>query len=132
MVAMLDRPFWLDFARNPIDVVDVPGQVSPPPGMPLDDDEAVVAYLRQRGVRYLAFVRSTQSGGAYGRRGWERMRGPPPSHLWGGAAPFVLQTFDRFESLMRSRLRLYDDGTMVVLDLETRVPQAAAARGLSS
>ena len=31
--------------------------------------------------------------------------------------PFYLHTFDRFESLLKSRRTLYDDGRMVALDL---------------
>ena len=116
-MVMLDRPYWLDFQRNPIAVVDLPGYVSPPPGMPLDDDEALVRYLQTQGFRYLAFVRSTRSECVYGRGGWERML---QSGLWGKAVPLILKIFDRFESLMTSRAHLYDDSKMVVLDLATR------------
>jgi len=122
LLVMLDRPYWLDFARNPIDVIDLPGQVSPPPGMAFDDDEALVDYLAAQGYRYVAFVRSTASESQYGREGWLRMLGPPPSALWGKAAPFVLTLFDRLESLTASRILLYDDNDVVVLDLATRAP----------
>jgi hypothetical protein len=125
LLVMLDRPFWLDFRRNPIEVIDMPGQVSPPPGIPFDDDEALVAYLAMHGFRYLAFVRSTASENQYSRKGWQRLLGPPPSPLWGRAAPFVLRLFDRFESLSRSRVRLYDDGALVALDLATRTDARA-------
>jgi len=121
MVVMLDRPFSLDYDRNPIDVLDLPGSVSPPPGLPLDSDDALADYLTAHGYRYLSFVRSTESQGVYLRSGWERMLGPPPSPLWGNAVPLYLKTFDRFESLMKSRVRLYDDGQMVVLDLTRRI-----------
>ena len=123
---MLDRPFWFDFGRNHIEVMDLPGNVSPPPGLPLDDDDALSEYFIANGIRYLVFVRSTQSESVFLRRGWEQMLGPPPSPLWGNAAPLFLKTFDRFESLINSRIRLYDDDKMVVLDLTRRIGPNAA------
>jgi hypothetical protein len=122
LLVMLDRPYWLDFERNPIDVIDLPGQVSPPPGMAFEDDEALADYLAAQGFRYVAFVRSTASENQYGREGWLRMLGPPPSPFWGKAAPFVLKLFDRLESLSVSRIRLYDDDKVVLLDLATPAP----------
>jgi hypothetical protein len=44
----------------------------------------------------------------------------PEAIIWQLSARFYLNTFDRFESLMNSRVRLYDDGRMVALDLEAR------------
>jgi hypothetical protein len=123
LLVMLDRPYWLDFARNPIDVIDVPAQVSPPPGMPLEDDEALVDYLEAHGFRYLAFVRPWWSENQFRRQGWQRLLDDPQSALWGGEAENVLKVFDRLESLMMTRHRLYDDGTLVALDL------AADSRG---
>jgi LDH2 family malate/lactate/ureidoglycolate dehydrogenase len=37
---MLDEPYRLDFARNPIDIIDLPGVVSPSHAMPTTDPEA--------------------------------------------------------------------------------------------
>ncbi len=120
LFAMLDRPFWLDFRRNPVTVIDLPGQVAPPPGMPLDDDDALAAYLARQGFRYLAFVRSTSSESLYRRRGWMQMLAPTAPAYWKACAPFYLKAFDRFESLATSRKRLYDDGKMIALDLAAR------------
>ena len=114
MLVMLDRPYWLDFGRNPIDVIDLPGNVSPPPGMSFAADDTLVAYLTARGVRFVAFVKSEQSKGPYRRWMWEGMLGSP---LWSAAAPRYLQAFSRFESLPASHARLYDDGEMVLVDL---------------
>ena len=122
LLVMLDQPFWLDFRRNKIALLDLPGQVSPPPGMSFDDDEELVRYLAGQGFRFLAFVRSSGSKGAYRRRIWEQMLGPPPAPLWAQSAPRYLKAFDRLESLSRSRVRVYDDGKMVVLDLARPVP----------
>jgi hypothetical protein len=120
LLTMVDEPFWLDFRRNPIQVLDMPGHVSPPPGVPLADDEALVAYFAREGFRYLAFVRPTASSNLYRRDKWTRMIGPLAPPLWRKAAPRYLQLFDRLESLAASRVRLHDDGKMVVLDLAGR------------
>jgi hypothetical protein len=112
MLVMLEEPFWLDFRRNPIDIVDLPGSVSPPPGMPLDDNEKLVQYLAAQGYRYLAFVRSTGSQNSLYRRTHGSQSGPD-ALIW-------LKTFDRFEGLIKSRASLYDDGKMIALDLATR------------
>src|SRR5262249_34359802 len=94
--------------------IDLPGNVSPPPGMSFAADDTLVAYLTARGVRFVAFVKSEQSKGPYRRWMWEGMIGSP---LWSAAAPRYLQAFSRFESLPASHARLYDDGEMVLVDL---------------
>jgi hypothetical protein len=51
----LPTPFLFDFRRQRFFVLDTPGAVSPPPGMPLRAEGDVVAqYLREQGIRYVA------------------------------------------------------------------------------
>lgn len=121
LIVMFDHPYLFDFGRNPIEVIDLPGQVSPPPGMPFDSDDALATYLIDQGFRYLAFVKPESSINQYRREGWQRMIGPPASVLWGRAAPIILQALDRFESLGRNHWRLYEDGKFVAVDLEARM-----------
>lgn len=121
LIVMFDNPFLLDFDRNPIEVIDVPGMISPAPGIPFDTDEHFVSYLTGLGYRFLAFVRPDRSINQYRREGWQRMIGPPTSPLWGRAAPIVLQGLDRFESVARTHWSLYDDGFFVAVDLDARV-----------
>jgi len=120
LFVMLDRPFLLDFRRNPIDLIDLPGQVSPPPGVPFEDDEAFVRYLTAQGFRYVAFVRSKASEHQYRRETWQGLVGLRPSPLWRKGAPLVLKVLDRFEGLDASRSHVYDDGRIVALDLAMR------------
>jgi hypothetical protein len=119
MLVMLDEPFWLDFRRNRVDILDLPGAVSPRPGMPLTDDQSMVDYLAARGYRYVAFVRPAVSKSLYRRTHWARELANPDLPIWKISATFYLNTFDRFESLAKSRSNLYDDGQMVALDLAT-------------
>src|SRR6185295_4125127 len=111
---MLDEPLWFDFRRNPIDIVDLPGAVSPAPGMPLDDDEKLATYLHDRGYRYVAFVRAAASKSLYRRTHWTRLL-TAPEEIWRKSAPFYLKMFDRWDGLAASRAHLYDDGQMVAL-----------------
>jgi hypothetical protein len=117
VIVMFDNPYFLDFERNPIEVIDVPGMVSPAPGIPFDTDENLVRYLTGLGYRFLAFVRPERSINQYRREGWRRMIGPPTSPLWGRAAPIVLQGLDRVESVARSHRPVYEDGFFVAVDL---------------
>ena len=116
LLVMLDDSYWLDFKRNPINLVDLPGASSPAPGMPLDDDENLASYLQKKGYRYLAFVRANASKSLYKRDVW-RNHLSSSEQIWRLTAPFYLSAFDRFDGLAKSRKHLFDDGHMVALDL---------------
>jgi hypothetical protein len=123
VLALLDDAYWLDFRRNRVDLLDLPGAASPAPGMPLDDDEKLASYLQAQGYRYVAFVRPTVSRELYRRDLWQKQLAHPTEEIWRLSAPFYLNTFDRLEGLARSRAHLFDDGQMVALDLEARAPR---------
>lgn len=54
--ARVPFPFTFDFRRNPILIDSLPGMASPPPGLPtFAGGEPVARYLRDRGIRYLAY-----------------------------------------------------------------------------
>jgi len=54
-LAFLPMAHLLDFARNPIDVMDSNCAISPPPGMPLErTPEEVAQYLRLLGISWIA------------------------------------------------------------------------------
>jgi hypothetical protein len=120
MLVMLDEPFLFNFRRNQIDIVDLPGAASPRPGMPLDDDEKLARYLRDKGYRYVAFVRPASSKSLYRRTVWTRNLTSGVLPIWKLSAPFYLNMFNRWDGLAGSRAHLYDDGQMVALDLEAR------------
>lgn len=122
ILAMFDQSFWLDFGRNPISLLDLPGEVSPPPGMPIDDDEALATYLQALGYRYVALVRPHKSEWPFRRDIWEALAGPYQVVEWQSVAPIYVKVFDRLDGLVASRGHLYDDGALVVLDLAARSP----------
>ncbi|MFO0664250.1 MAG: hypothetical protein U0174_09875 [Polyangiaceae bacterium] len=66
IAVLLDEPFALDFMRNPIFNFDLPGTLSPKPGMPrFQGSRAVLTYLRNANIRYVIFVRSEFSQWLY-------------------------------------------------------------------
>src|SRR5262249_35945337 len=53
ILARLDRPFVLDFRRNPVLIIDFPGGASLAPGLPFfQGGEAVARYLTSQGIRW--------------------------------------------------------------------------------
>jgi hypothetical protein len=118
LLVMIDRPYLLDFARNPIEILDQPGAASPTPGIPfVEGAEKVALYLQAQGIRYVGFVRPDKAvSPLYSRAQWQGMlNGAAP--LWHATAPFNLAAFDALGQLAQHHRRLYDDGQLVVVDL---------------
>jgi hypothetical protein len=118
VLVMIDRPYLLDFARNPIELLDQPGAASPAPGIPLLAGSArVAAYLQSLGIRYLAFVRPEKAvSPLYSRTQWTAFQSGGLA-IWRQTATYFLAAFDVVTDLAQRRHRLYDDGTLVVVDL---------------
>jgi len=119
LVALLDDAAYLDYARNRIFNLDTPGFASAPPGLPMFvGAEAKAAYFRARGLRYLAFVRGDHSRYFYRRAYWmERIFWD--TELWRVAAAYQLDLADSFLELTARYRSTFDEGGLVVLDLET-------------
>lgn len=66
ILAMVDDPVKLDFERNPIWIVDLPGAEAPPPGYPDEANGVELALsLRKSGVRWVLVVLPGRSIDAY-------------------------------------------------------------------
>ncbi|WP_394833827.1 hypothetical protein LVJ94_45710 [Pendulispora rubella] len=119
LLAMLDEPYFLDFHRNTIYLVDLPGAVSPPPGMPLGSGpDAAATYLLNQGIRYYAFVGAKASKSLYRRDTWERQK-VGAELIWRIAAPFYLDTFRVNDELAATRRVLFNENGVLVVDLAT-------------
>jgi hypothetical protein len=118
MLVMIERPYLLDFARNPIDHWDQVGAASPERGLPLRaGSDAVAAYLVRQGIRYMAFTRPDRSTiDLYSRATWRRLL-VGRMRVWRITAPIYLAAFDVVDGLARTKRLLYDDGHLVVVDL---------------
>jgi hypothetical protein len=118
MLVMIERPFLLDFTRNPIVLFDQPGAASPRRALPLmAGGEAVARYLVGEGLRYFAFAWPDRpQNDLYRRAHWKAMLQDPRPNA-PGAARLYLAAFDAADYLARTRHKLYDDGHLVVVDL---------------
>jgi hypothetical protein len=118
ILVRMDKNFLFDFRRNPIYVNDLPGGASLPPGIPIfKGPEALADYLVQHGIRYLAYSYGDEA--TFSRALFsDRLR--PQVNIWirrGAQIAFDFQ--DNALALGKSRKKLYDNGSMFVLDLET-------------
>ncbi len=118
MAVMLDEPYWLDFARNPIWNLDMPGYSSLAPGLPyFQGPELVEQYFKGLGVRYVAFVRPEFSRYHYRREYWLEMI-VSEQELWRIHAPYLIDLSDNLAALERAHGNVFDSMGMVVVDLE--------------
>jgi hypothetical protein len=133
--------FLLDFSRNSIWSLDLPGMASPPPGLPVADDpsalrqfveraeadrfvlplsalpasgaaDRVLAYLREVGVDYVAFPRRGES--AF----YLRIQHIDAYPIWRRTVQSVSVLVHRELLELPSKCQsVYDDGEVLVLDL---------------
>jgi hypothetical protein len=122
---LLDDPWVLDYARNTIINLDVPGFAAPAPGLPsFTTPEHWRAYLRGQGIRYVAFTEPGESTYLYRRAHWvERMF--RDDELYQFMAAHMIDTFDALAGLARSSTTVFDRDGMKVIDLGVEVPPEA-------
>lgn len=120
ILVMLDEPYFLDYARNEIWNLDMPGAASPQPGIPaFKGPEPVADYLRAQGIRYLAFVLPDRSVYLYRRDIWfDHLY--DPDEIWRIYAPYMVDVMDNLTALAKTRAHLHEEAGMVLLDLEVR------------
>jgi hypothetical protein len=127
LIARVDRPFLLDFARNRVFVPDHPGSASPPPGMPLyQGPDALAQFLLDQHVRYAMYGYGNEAG--FTKKQWGFLIEPGnPKVLMGLVGKPLFDYQDNMAALGRTRRRVYDDGQVFVLDLATPSTPAAAS-----
>jgi hypothetical protein len=127
IVTMLDRPYLLDLRRNQIVSLDLPGGVSPPPGLfRIETPHEVVWYLRELGYSWLGATRPWESTELHEFSRWEsHARGTRKGWLYDSSDVAAWQAFGRtivrfyrqFDVIARSCRLAYDDGSLVMIDL---------------
>jgi hypothetical protein len=131
LLVMLDQPFRLDFKRNRILLWDEPGQVSPPPHVPVGQGpDALARYLLGQGVRYVAYcngpspeyMQTAQVQTLYRLRAGLRYvaycdGGPSPEY-----PPASNPVVADLKKLTATRKKLYAENGTYVLDLATAAP----------
>jgi hypothetical protein len=106
-----------DFGRNTIYYMSLPGACSPPPGMPYFTGPGSIAnYLLSQGVRYVAY-NYRLDGGLPIRQNFHRIR--PGAGYYNRIFTRAAMALDiALKQLGGARKRLYDDGSIFILDLE--------------
>ena len=123
LLVMLDHPYLLDGARNPILDYDLPGAMGPKGGPPdFQGPDAFAQYMRSLGIRYIAYTLG-RSSPEYQLELWQARADAAltpngRSGFYKNTARFELDFFHVLTSLAASRAMLFHEGDMVVLDLE--------------
>ena len=127
LLARVDAPLLLDFRRNPIWVMDHPGQIGPAPGIPQQMTEANwTAYLQQIGVRYVAYSYADEAAESPAMGALFRSTLPGPSY-WQDKLEERLAAVQSVLLQMRDHgPLLYDDGERFVAEIAS--PRLAATR----
>jgi len=125
ILAYADAPSWFDFTSNPVFVADWPGEASPPPGMPVHQGgEAVAVYLLGQNVRYVIY--SYKSRANFPRVIFYYDLDPSLGRVMNRTTSLAFAFQDDLAELSQSRVRLYDDGHLEVLDLAQHLPAKPA------
>lgn len=117
VLAVVDHPACLDFRRNRVINPDILGAVSPPPGMPCrEGPEALRAYLRGQGIRYILAVDFNRALRLYRRDFWVGHPRPEPyfEQIWGVHARDFM---DAVDALAASGAPVRVSGTVRLIDL---------------
>lgn len=117
IAVLLDQPAYLDFARNPIINLDIPGYASYRPGMPFfRGPEPVADYFRDHEIRYVAFVRGTHSRYFFRRDFW-LARVMWDIEIWQIMGAYVIDCIDNFAELADRYAKRFERDGLVVIDL---------------
>jgi hypothetical protein len=115
LALMIDDPYLLDFARNRIFCLDLPGFAAPAPGLPsFTTPEHWRAYFRSQGIRYIAFAETGYGTWLYRRSGWLwRMYSDDELYRFIGA--HMVDAIDTLEELAKtSRVLFHADGIYAI------------------
>jgi hypothetical protein len=110
----LSRPFLLDFSRNIVYVVDLPGTVSPPPGLQvLGTAEEIAQYLVSKSIRYIAYSYKDEAGMPLRKQAGPYSKFPRTQSVF----ELTFAFHERLDELDRMYERVFDDGNTYVIDL---------------
>jgi hypothetical protein len=122
-LATVDYPFLLNFKAHAIDIADIPGAASLPPGWPSrSDGNALAAYLLAHHVRYLALTFTPTSLSDVEHREIAEAHDPSTTRWVLSEAQIRLAGYRQYARLIQTRRHLYDDGNLLVLDLAQPAP----------
>jgi hypothetical protein len=117
-LATVDNPFLFDFRAHSIGIADYPGAASLPPGWPSRQDGEVLArYLLANHLRYLVYDYGYFAD--FDREAPHVIADTSRTQWIHSEARIALRSHQQYAELAQTRLHLYDDGNIYILDLAT-------------
>jgi hypothetical protein len=117
-LASVDNPFLFDFRTRSISLADYPGAASLAPGWPSrQDGEALARYLLAHHLRYLVYDYGYFA--AFDREAPHVIADTSRTQWIHSEARIALRSHQQYAELAQTRLHLYDDGNIYILDLAT-------------
>ncbi len=119
LFAVVSHPYALDYRRNPIAAVDIPGAVSPDPGMPFfKGPDALRTYLKAQGLSYILHRDFARPGGClYDRRLWTHNQTGSQYREGRFQARYYLDLMDNLDALVTSEIVIRKDQDLTLLEL---------------
>jgi hypothetical protein len=126
IAVLVDEPYHLDFARNPIWNLDMPGYASLPPGMPsFKGSGALEAYWKGLGLRWVMWVAPEYSRYHY-RRSYFLELFVSEQEIWRTYAPYLVDFIDNVSEIRKRHREAYAERGVVVIDLDAPAPATEA------
>lgn len=116
ILARLDKPYLMNFARNPVYIIDFPGACGLPPGIPTSTDPDILReYLLFNNIQYLAYSWNNQANFSKREFGWRVFDQEPATKT---QAYYTFHFQDAILALASKVHVLYIDSDRFVLDLK--------------
>lgn len=127
ILARMGQAYFLDFARNPIWHLDIPGASCLPPGLPIEGTPVdLIEYLRSIKVRYFIYSELDDGGHDIEEGGFvEKMNSP---NLWERYFRNIVLFDDTMRHLSEHCKIHYRDNGLVVFDLQSPPDQPMVLR----
>jgi hypothetical protein len=123
ILVRMDKNFLFDFRRNSVYIDDLPGGASLPPGVPSSQGpEALSNYLVRLGIRYLAYSYADEAG--FSRAEFTSRLGPNINVWLREQTQMAFNFQDYAVSLSKTRRKLFDNGQMFAIDLDSKIPNS--------
>ncbi len=113
------HPYALDYRRNGVLTIDVPGGASPAPGMPFfRGATALKKYLVGQSIRYVAYRDFTNPGGCLYRRGLWEFHARSDHPMWVAQSRYFFDFMKNIEALEKTESLIFRGRVLRVLRLD--------------
>ncbi|NQU59478.1 MAG: hypothetical protein HQ513_19770, partial [Rhodospirillales bacterium] len=118
-LAVLAHPFALDYRRNEVFNIDMPGAASVPPGMPFfKGAKALKQYLLGQSIRHIAYRDFANPGGCIYRYSWWNNQASSGHPMWAAHSKYYLDLMKNIEALEKTQTVAYRGRVLRVIRLQ--------------